>query len=76
MRGLCDTPCNAFDFKENVLGESSNLDSGTRRLVVPKELGIGVIDGDKVVHVLQEQLSSQRKTHSTPHAIHCEMDGT
>lgn len=62
---MSHAPCDAFDFKENVPGESSNLDGRTRRLVVSKELGIGVIDDDKVVHVLQEQLSSQKKTQYT-----------
>ena len=50
-------PRNAFDFKKHVLGESRNLDSGARRLVISKEISIDAIHGSKVVHVLQEYLS-------------------
>ena len=52
-------PCNAFNFKQNVLGESRDLDGRTRGLVLAKEFGIDTVDGAKVVHVLQEHLSPQ-----------------
>lgn len=50
-------PCDTFDLKQDVLGESCNLDGRTGGLMVTKELGIDAIDGAKVVHVLQEHLS-------------------
>ena len=49
-------PCDAFDLKENVLGESCHLDGGTGRLVVAKEIGVDVVNLAKVVHVLQKHL--------------------
>jgi hypothetical protein len=47
-----DVPCDAFDLKENVLGESRHLDRGTGGLVIAKETRIDGVDGGKVVHVL------------------------
>ena len=52
IRPTIDIPGDAFDLKENVLGEARHLDGGTGRLVVAKKVGIDAIDGNKVVHVL------------------------
>lgn len=52
MRPTIGIPGDAFDLKENVLGEARHLDGGTGRLVVAKKVGIDAIDGNKVVHVL------------------------
>lgn len=55
----CCVPCDALNLKENILGESCNLDGRPCRLVLAKELGIHAVDGDKIVHVLQKYLSPQ-----------------
>ena len=57
MWEMSDAPCDGFDLKENVLGESCHLDGGTGGLVVAKDFGIDAVDGVKVVQVLQEHLS-------------------
>lgn len=55
----CYIPCDALDLEKHVLGESRHFDGGTGWLVIAKELGVDVVDGAKVVHVLQEHLFAQ-----------------
>lgn len=50
-------PCDAFDFEEDVLGKARDLDGGTGRLVTTEKFGVDAVDGGKVVHILQKNLS-------------------
>ena len=52
------TPGNTLNFKERVQRQTSDLDSGTRGLVVIEELGVDTVHSDEIVHVGKEDLQT------------------
>jgi len=50
-------PGNALDFHQHVLGKSGHFDSRPGGLMVAEGLFIDAVDGDKIIHRLEEHLN-------------------